>query len=94
MIQYTACFRYLKKTVLARVLDFPGVVTEGKDLAHAREMLADALVTMSESYIKDGSAFPIPNPKSTDPESDLEEPIFLLFNASHAIKIVPHEVLV
>ena len=94
VITYTASFRYLKKTVLARALDFPGVVTEGNDLAHARDMLADALVTMAESYVKDGSAFPIPNPKATDPDSDLEEPIFLLFNASNAVKIVPQEVLV
>ncbi len=56
-------------------------------------MVAGALVTMAESYIKDGAALPLPNPKATDPEADLEEPIFLLFNASHAIKIVPQEVL-
>ena len=93
MITYNASFRYFKKTVLARVLDFPGVVTEGNDLTHAREMLADVLVAMAESYIKDGSAFPIPDPSATDPDADLEEPIYLLFNASHAVKIVPQEVL-
>lgn len=92
MITYKASFRFLKKTVLARVIDFPGVVTEGKDLNDAREMLSDLLVTMAEAYIIEGSSFPIPNPKVLDLEADLEEPIFLLFNAAHAVKIVPQEV--
>ncbi len=80
MITYKASFKFLKKTVLAQVIDFPGVLTEGKDLDDAREMLADALITMAESHMADGSPFPIPNPNATDLDADLEEPIYFTAN--------------
>ncbi len=54
--------------VVAEVLDFPGVVSQGFDLADARAMIASALEEMAESYLEEGR--PLPTPSATASESD------------------------
>ncbi len=44
MLTYKAMFKYLNEGVHAEVLDFPGVITCGRDLEEARQLLASALV--------------------------------------------------
>jgi len=89
MLTYKAMYKFLDEGVHAEVLDFPGVVTWGRDLEEARKLLADALVDMAELYLEEGKSLPRPDPKATDPESDLEEPLYLLLAAASRVAVVP-----
>ena len=82
-------YKFTGDAVHGEVLDFPGAITCGKDLAETRRLLASALVDMAETSLLSGESLPVPNPSITDEESDLEEPIHLILNASSQIKIVP-----
>ena len=59
--------------VVAKVLDFPGAVSQGFDLADARSMITSALEDMAETYLEEGRALPTPDPDSSDPEADFIE---------------------
>ena len=87
MITYRAMFKYLDEGVHGEVLDFPGVITWGADLAEARKMLASALVDMAETCLLEGEPLPLPDPVVFDEESDLEEPIYLLVKAASRVAI-------
>lgn len=89
MITYRAMYKFMEDGVHAEVLDFPGVITCGRDLAEARRLLNSALVDMAESNLLDGIPVPAPNPSRTDPDSDLEEPIHLVLQAATRIAEVP-----
>jgi predicted RNase H-like HicB family nuclease len=89
MITYKATYKFVEGGVSARALDFPGVITCGADLREAREMLAGALVDMAETHLMEGEALPRPDPMATDPESDIEEPIYLLLTAASQVQIIP-----
>ncbi|MCD6506309.1 hypothetical protein J7M22_06750 [Candidatus Poribacteria bacterium] len=78
MLIYKAMYKFLDDGVHAEVLDFPGVITWGPNLEEARRLLASALVDMAETNLLKGEPLPQPNPDCTDPEADLEEPIYLL----------------
>jgi len=82
MLTYRAMYKFLDDGVHAEVLDFPGVISCGKDLNEARAMLRSALVDMAETNLGRGESLPKPNPRATDPEADLEEPIHLLLTAA------------
>lgn len=75
MITYRAMYKFLDDGVHAEVLDFPGVISCGPDLAEARRLLGSALVDMAETYLQEGATLPPPDPSQSDPEADLEEPI-------------------
>ncbi|HEX7379510.1 MAG TPA: hypothetical protein VF278_20475 [Pirellulales bacterium] len=75
-------FKFIEGGVNAEVLDFPGVMTCGTDLNTARALLGGALVDMAETNIDDGEPLPLPDPGATDPDADLEEPIYLLLTAA------------
>ena len=91
MITYRAMYKFLEDGVHAEVLDFPGVISCGKDLDEARQLLRGALVDMAETSLAFGDALPKPNPSATDPESDLEEPIHLLLTAASRVIEVPQD---
>ena len=61
----------MRKCLIFRVSS-PG----GKDIEEARQLLASALVDMAETNLLHGEPLPQPNPTCTDPEADLEEPIY------------------
>ena len=82
-------YEFLADGVHGEVLDFPGVITCGRDLEEARRLLAGALVDMAETNLMVGESLPVPDPGFTDPEGDLEEPIHLILNASSQIRVVP-----
>lgn len=63
---------------MARVLDFPGVITQGRDLEKARLMLRSALREMAEWQLEDGLHLPKPDSKVSDPTASVAEPITLL----------------
>jgi predicted RNase H-like HicB family nuclease len=80
MSPYTAAYYRDANTggYAARVLDFPGVLSQGRDLDHARRMLADALREMTEWLLEDGQPLPTPTPGMTDAEAEVVEPIHLV----------------
>jgi predicted RNase H-like HicB family nuclease len=89
MLIYKAMYQFHDDGVQARVLDFPGAISCGDDLEEARRMVASALVDMAETNLLLGEPLPRPDPTVTDPEADLEEPIYLLLTATHQVTITP-----
>ena len=76
MLQYHVAFHLPKgkdRMVVAEVLDFPGVLSQGFDLADARAMIASALEEMAETYLEEGRPLPIPSENAADPEADYVE---------------------
>ncbi len=82
-------YKFTDDVVHGEVLDFPGAITCGKNLTETRRLLASALVDMAETILLEGESLPVPNPSITNEESDLEEPIYLILNASSQTKVVP-----
>jgi hypothetical protein len=77
MIQYKAGYKYLADGVHAQVLDFSAAITCAADLAEARRLLTVALLDVAQSHLELGQPLPVPNPRLSDPEMDLEEPVYL-----------------
>lgn len=59
--------------VVAEVLDFPGVLSQGFDLADARLMIASALEDVAQMYLEEGKSLPVPNAEANAPDADLVE---------------------
>ena len=91
MLTYKAMYKFLDEGVHAEILDFPGVISCGRDLAEARRLLAGALVDMAETNLLRNEALPLPDPACSDPDADLEEPIHLMLKASPRVDLVPQE---
>ena len=68
---------------MAEVMDFPGVVSQGRTLRSARRMIRDALRLMAEWYVEEGESLPPPNPKAkpTEGKPAFKEKIPLYFQA-------------
>jgi predicted RNase H-like HicB family nuclease len=83
MTPYTAAYYRDPGTggYTAKVLDFPGVLSQGRDLDHARRMLADALREMTEWLLEDRQPLPAPAPGVADDQADVVEPIHLVIRA-------------
>ena len=62
----------------AQVLDFPGVVTQGRTLDKARKMLRSALRDMVEWRLEDGLPIPRPDSNASNPKATVSEPIKLV----------------
>ncbi len=92
MLVYKAAYYIDDDGVSVQALDFPAVLSCGKDLDEARRMIRSALVDVTEYMLENGEALPLPDPAVTDPEADLEEPLYLLVQAASRISIVPQEV--
>jgi len=89
MLTYKAMYKYIDEGVHGEVLDSSGVITWGTDLEETRWLLASALVDMAETNLPHGEPLPEPDPNSTDPDADLEEPIHLLLSAATWVSFVP-----
>jgi predicted RNase H-like HicB family nuclease len=61
------------RMVVAEVLDFPGVCSQGFDLADARVMIASALEEMAQLFLEEGKPLPIPTPDAAATDADLVE---------------------
>lgn len=98
MIVYKAAYKFDDTHehgwMIGQVLDFPGAVTQGRGLQDARRMLGSALGDLAETYILDGKVLPQPNSTATDPDADLEEPIYLLVNGASHIRVIPADAIV
>ncbi|MEA1870929.1 MAG: type II toxin-antitoxin system HicB family antitoxin [Candidatus Bipolaricaulota bacterium] len=89
MLTYKAMYKYINEGIHGEVLDFPGVITWGADLEETRRLLASALVDMAETNLLHGEPLPKPDPNSTGPDADLEEPIHLLLTAATRVALIP-----
>jgi predicted RNase H-like HicB family nuclease len=78
MLTYKAAYKSTDDIVLGEVLDFPGTVSFGHTLDEARGNLAAALLDMAETNLLKGEPLPLPDPGRSDPDADLEEPIYLV----------------
>jgi predicted RNase H-like HicB family nuclease len=85
VVQYKAGYKFVNGGVHAQVLDFPEAITCGADLDEARRMLGMALLDMVETRLELGESLPRPDPAATDPEMDVEEPLYLHLSASSAM---------
>jgi predicted RNase H-like HicB family nuclease len=94
MLTYKAAYQFVEGGVHAHVLDFPGAITCGVDLAEARRLLASALLDMAEIALERGEPLPRPDPLLADSDADIEEPIHLHLRASTAVEVVPAGVVV
>jgi predicted RNase H-like HicB family nuclease len=94
MLTYKAAYQFVEGGVHAHVVDFPGAITCGADLPEARRLLASALLDLAGYALERGEALPRPDPSQSDPDADLEEPIYLHLLASTAVEVVPSGVVV
>lgn len=82
MLEYQAAYYPIEDGwYMARVLDFPGVISQGKNIEHARRMIKDALCLMAEHKLEQGEALPKPSPRARDKKAALVEPIKLKVRA-------------
>ena len=89
MLTYKAICKYLDEGVHGEVLDFPGVITCSADLEETRRLLASALVDIAETHLLHSEPLSQPDPQITDPDADLEEPIYLLLTTATRVAVVP-----
>jgi len=61
MVNYTAKYTKIKSGYMGQLVEWPEVVTEGKDLEDCRAMLRDALHEMVLSYQQLGKEIPSGN---------------------------------
>ena len=61
MINYTAKYTKIASGYLGQLVEWPEVVTEGKDLEDCRSMLRDALNEMILAYNELGREIPLGN---------------------------------
>ena len=78
MLEYHAAYYRIEDGwYMADVLDFPGVISQGKTLRSARVMIRDALKLMAECLIDEGIPLPKPNPRARDKKAVFSEKIQL-----------------
>ncbi len=87
MLTYHAAFWTEDGVVLAKVIDFPGVLAYGASIDEARGNLASALVDMAETALLRGEALPRPLVSAADEGADLNEPIHLVLSAGSKVSI-------
>ena len=61
MINYTAKYTKIESGYLGQLIEWPEVVTEGKDLEDCRSILRDALNEMILAYNELGKEIPLGN---------------------------------
>lgn len=94
MLQYKSGYKFVEGGVHAQVLDFPAAISCGTDLDDARRMLGLALIDVTETLLSLGEPLPLPDPSVSDPEMDLEEPIYLHLSASSGVSQEPTGIVV
>lgn len=74
MLEYHAAYYKIEDGwYLAKVLDFPGAVSQGRTLRSARRMIRDSLEGLAEFILEKGEALPKPDPRAKDKAAVFEE---------------------
>lgn len=87
MLTYKAAYKSAEGIYLGEVLDFPGTVSFGHTLDEARRNLAGALYDMAVTNLLRGEALPLPDANRSDPDADLEEPIYLTIQTGQSVSV-------
>lgn len=82
LIYHSAYYAIEDGWYMVRVLDFPGVISQGQSIEHARRMIKDALCLMAEHKLEQGDTLPKPNPRAKDKKAEFIEPIKLKIRAT------------
>jgi predicted RNase H-like HicB family nuclease len=61
MVSYTAKYTKISSGYMGQLIEWPEVVTEGRDLEDCRKMLRDALKEMVLAYQQIGKEIPLGN---------------------------------
>ena len=78
MLEYHAAYYEIEDGwYLAKVLDFPGAVTQGRTLSSARRMILDSLEGLAEFIVRKGEPLPKPNSQAADKKAAFQERILL-----------------
>jgi predicted RNase H-like HicB family nuclease len=85
VLVYKSAYRWEEGACLGEVLDFPGTLSFGYTLDEARANLAGALRDMAETNLLRGEPLPTPDPGRSDPQAEMEEPIYLVLQAGQII---------
>jgi len=67
--------------VIAEVLDYPGVLSQGRTLKSARRMIRDALRLMAECDIEEGRTLPSPNGLAKQRRPFIQKPSLFTFGS-------------
>ncbi|HEY1065537.1 MAG TPA: hypothetical protein VGE52_05495 [Pirellulales bacterium] len=94
MLKYKAGYKFVEGIVHAQVIDFPAAISSGADLEDARRMLGLALLDVAQAHFELGQALPMPDATASDPEMDVEEPIYLHLTVSSQLAQAPAGVVV
>lgn len=60
-MNFTACYTKLEEGYMGQLLEWPNVITSGKDLDECEYMLKDAAHEMMLAYEEDGQKIPYPS---------------------------------
>jgi predicted RNase H-like HicB family nuclease len=71
---------------VVQLLDFPGVLSQGRTLKSARRMIRDALRLMAECLVEERRPLPRPNPRAKDKRAMYAETIPLRIRISCGTK--------
>ena len=89
MLEYHACYYEIEDGwYLAKVVDFPGAVSQGRTLKSARLMIRDSLKGLADFVLEKGEALPRPDPAAADPAAVFSETIRLKVRSQTG---APHE---
>jgi len=87
MLQYHAAFYQGESDwIVAKVLDFPGALSQGRTLNSARRMIRDALRCLAEALIEEGEPLPLPKPRARDRRAVFQEVIPLQIHVPAGVK--------
>jgi predicted RNase H-like HicB family nuclease len=75
------------RRLLGRGSGLPGTVSFGHTLEEARRNLAGALLDMAETNLLRGEPLPLPDAALSDPDADLEEPIYLVLQTGQHLSV-------
>jgi predicted RNase H-like HicB family nuclease len=82
MLEYHAAYYKVEGGwYFVEILDFPGVLSQGRTLRSAQRMIRDALRMMAEALVEEGKPLPRPNPRAKGKKADFEETIPLRIRA-------------
>ncbi len=87
MLQYHAAFYQGESDwIVAKVLDFPGALSQGRTLSSARRMIRDALRCLAETLIEEGEPLPLPKARAKDKKAVFQEVIPLQIHVPAGVK--------
>jgi predicted RNase H-like HicB family nuclease len=82
MLKYHAAYYKIEDGwYMAKVLDFPGAVSQGRTLRSARAMIRDSLAGLAEFVVEKGERLPSPDPHAYDGTAEFQEKLGLSFEA-------------